>query len=74
MIMTLEQLKEAAADLPGPERAELVDYFVRTLGDREAAAIKAEWVALAERRMADVKAGTAAGIPADEVLLYLSIP
>ncbi len=74
MVMSLEQLKQAASDLPGPERAELADYLVRTLDDREAAAIKAEWVALAERRMADVKAGKVAGIPAAEVLNNLLTP
>lgn len=68
MVMTLEQLKEAAADLPGPERAELAEYLVRSLDEREAAAIRAEWIALAQRRMADVKAGKVVGIPADDVL------
>jgi hypothetical protein len=36
--------------------------------------IRAEWLSLAERRMADVKAGKVVGIPADQVLKNLLVP
>ncbi len=68
MSLTLEQLKDAASDLPLPERAELAQYLVRSLDEGEAAQVRAEWLALAERRMADVKAGKVVGIPAEGVL------
>ncbi len=68
MVLTLEELKDAAADLPPPERAELAEFLVRSLDESEAAAVRAEWLALAEQRMADVKAGKVVGIPAEEVL------
>lgn len=74
MVMTLEQLKDAADDLSGAQRAELAEYLVRSLDEREAAAVRAEWQALAERRMADVKAGKVVGVPASEALLNLRIP
>jgi putative addiction module component (TIGR02574 family) len=68
MPLTLDQLKDAASDLPLPERAELAQFLVQTLDEPEAAAVRAEWLALAQRRMADVKAGKVVGIPADQVL------
>jgi putative addiction module component (TIGR02574 family) len=68
MVLTLEQLKEAASDLPLPERAELAQFLVHSLDAKQAAAIRSEWLMLAEQRMADVKAGKVVGIPAEEVL------
>jgi putative addiction module component (TIGR02574 family) len=68
MVLTLEQLKDVASDLPLPERAELARFLVHSLDEQQAAAIRAEWLALAASRMADVKAGKVVGIPADEVL------
>jgi putative addiction module component (TIGR02574 family) len=68
MVLTLEQFKEAASDLPLPERAELAQFLVRPLDAQREAEIRAEWLTLAEGRMADVKAGKVVGIPAEEVL------
>jgi putative addiction module component (TIGR02574 family) len=74
MVLTLEQLKEAAFDLPLPERAELAQFLVRSLDAQRESEIRAEWLSLAERRMADVKAGKVVGIPAEEVLNSLVGP
>lgn len=74
MVLTLEQLKDVAADLPLPERAELARFLVHSLDEKEAAAIEAEWLALAASRMADVKAGQVVGIPAEQVLKNLLEP
>jgi len=71
MVLTLEQLKEAASDLPLPERAELAQFLVNSLDAKQAADIRSEWLMLAEQRMADVKAGKVVGIPAEEVLKNL---
>ncbi len=53
--------------LSGPERAELAHYLLRSLEPEEDGA-KAAWLALAQERMAEVRAGRVVGIPAEEVL------
>lgn len=67
MSPSLEQLKVTLSRLPTPERAELAQYLLRSLEAEEKDA-KAEWLDLAEQRMAEVRAGRVVGIPADEVL------
>jgi putative addiction module component (TIGR02574 family) len=67
MSASLEELKATLSGLPVPERAELAHYLLRTLEPAEEGAA-AEWLALAERRMADVRAGRVVGIPAEQVL------
>ena len=65
--MTILELKATLSALPLSERAELAQYLLHTLepADPEAGA---EWLALAERRMADVRAGKVVGIPAAQVM------
>ena len=72
MTASLEELKTAAESLPPTERAELAAYLLHTLEPAEDGA--AEWLALAERRMADVRAGRVAGVPAEQVLDSLRRP
>jgi hypothetical protein len=67
MSPSLDQLKETLSSLPSPQRAELAHYLVSSLEAEE----EAEWLALAEQRMADVRAGKVVGIPAEEVLKSL---
>lgn len=74
MPLTLDQIKDAAADLSLPERTELAQFLLSQLNDADGAEVRAEWVALAEQRMADVKAGRVTGIPADEVVRTLLRP
>jgi len=64
---TLEQLKATLADLPIEMRVELARHLLSTLQPSDPA-VKAEWLALAERRIDEVESGRAKGIPADEVL------
>jgi putative addiction module component (TIGR02574 family) len=73
MSPTLEQLKTTISALPAAERAELAQYLLRSLEPEEEDA-KAEWLALAEQRMAEVRAGEVVGIPAEEVLNSLLGP
>ena len=73
MSATLEELKSTVSGLPVPERAELVHYLLRTLESPEEGAA-AEWLALAERRMDDVRAGRVVGIPAEQVIDSLRRP
>lgn len=67
MNSSLEELKASLMTLPAPQRAELAHYLLHTLEDPEADAA-AEWLALAQRRMEEVRAGKAVGIPAEQVL------
>jgi hypothetical protein len=66
MSPSLEELKTSLITLPAPQRAELAHYLLHTLDDAEPDA-EAEWLALAQRRMEDVRAGTAVGIPAENL-------
>jgi len=73
MSATLEELKSTASGLPLSERAELAHYLLHTLEAPDEGAA-AEWLALAERRMDDVRAGRVAGIPAEQVMQSLRRP
>lgn len=65
---TLQKLKDAASILTVDERAELVQFLLRSLGEPREPEALAEWVALAEQRMAEVRAGKVTGVPAAQVL------
>jgi putative addiction module component (TIGR02574 family) len=69
----LESLKTTLSGLSIPERAELAHYLLHTLEPAEDGAA-AEWLALAERRMAEVRTGRVTGIPAEQVLDDLREP
>ena len=69
----LEELKSTVSGLPVPERAELIHYLLRTLEGADEGA-GAEWLALAERRMEDVRDGRVVGIPAQQVMESLRRP
>ena len=70
MSPSLEKLKTTLSGLSTTERAELAHYLLHTLEPEEKDA-NAEWLALAEQRMAQVRAGEIVGIPAEEVLKNL---
>jgi putative addiction module component (TIGR02574 family) len=70
---TLEELKSTVSGLPAAERAELAHFLLRTLEVPEEGAA-AEWLALAERRMGDVRAGRVVGISAEKVMESLRRP
>ena len=71
MSLTLEQLKDIATDLPASQQVELAQFLLRSLDEKVEADVRAEWLALAERRMAQIKAGNVVGIPAEDVLKSL---
>jgi putative addiction module component (TIGR02574 family) len=73
MSATLEELKTTLSGLTIQDRAELAQYLLRSL-DQEEQGAKAEWLALAQSRMAEVHAGRVIGIPAEEVLKGLLEP
>ena len=74
MSAALQDFKTATAALPVEDRAELAQFLIRSLDDGSEADVRAEWLALGERRMADVKAGKVTGIPAEEVVRTLLDP
>ena len=53
---TLQELKNGAAGLPASERAELVQFLRHSLDETDENQVRAEWLALAEQRMAEVRA------------------
>jgi hypothetical protein len=74
MTLSLAQIKDAVADWPTAERAELAEFLLHSLDDRPDAAVRSEWLALAAQRLAAVRAGTVAGSPAEQVLRGLLEP
>ena len=73
MSATLEELKSTVSSLPAHQRAELAHYLLHTLETPDEGAT-AEWVALAERRMDEVRTGRVVGIPAEQVMESLRRP
>jgi putative addiction module component (TIGR02574 family) len=67
---SLEELKTTLITLSIQQRAELAHYLLRSLDDAEPDAAT-EWLALAQQRMDDVRAGKVVGIPAEQVLQSL---
>ncbi|HTU92538.1 MAG TPA: addiction module protein [Gemmataceae bacterium] len=74
MNLTLQELKKASSGLPTKERAELAQFLLRSLDELDNEETRGEWLALAEKRMAEVRAGKVVGIPAEEVLKSLLEP
>jgi putative addiction module component (TIGR02574 family) len=74
MSLTCQELKTAISRLPADERAELAQYLLRSLDEQDDEGARAEWFALAEQRMAEVRTGKVVGIPAEEVLKNLLEP
>jgi putative addiction module component (TIGR02574 family) len=68
MRFSLQELKHASSNLPAEERAELAQFLLNSLEEQDEAGVRVEWLALAEKRMAEVRAGKVVGIPAEEVL------
>ncbi|MFA7256451.1 MAG: addiction module protein [Kiritimatiellales bacterium] len=62
---TKEIIREAAT-LPVEERVIVVDSLLRTLNPPDAEIDKA-WVRIAQRRLADLRAGRAQPVPGDQV-------
>jgi putative addiction module component (TIGR02574 family) len=71
MSLTLNDLKDVVSGLPVGERAELAQYLLRSLDDQEEERARAEWLALAEQRMAEVRSGKVVGIAGEEVVKHL---
>ncbi len=66
MSLTIEQLKAEAMRLSPEERADLADWLWVSATPR--AEVEAAWDAEIARRVAEIDAGTAKLIPAEEVM------
>ena len=73
MSAMLDELKTTVSGLPLSERAELAHYLLHTLESSDEG-VEAEWLALANRRMEEVRAGQVTGIPAEQVMESLRRP
>lgn len=61
-----KEIIQEASTLPVEERAMVVDSLLRTLNPPDAEIDKA-WVRIAQRRLADLRAGRAQPVPGDQV-------
>jgi hypothetical protein len=68
MLLTPDQVQIEALSLPPESRAELADRLLASLSSDESDAVQQEWLALARRRLADVRNGTADELDGTEVM------
>ena len=66
LVMSTKKLIDEAESLPVEERALLVDSLLRTLNHPEVE-IDAEWVAVAQRRVSEMRSGKVSPVPGHEV-------
>ncbi|MBA4189067.1 MAG: addiction module component [Planctomycetaceae bacterium] len=72
MTETVERLKSQAGALSVPERADLA-YFLLTSLEPEEEGVEEAWRTEIARRVAEIRAGSAKGRSADEVLAELRV-
>ncbi|MDA3937074.1 MAG: addiction module protein, partial [Actinomycetota bacterium] len=65
--MTIEEIKREALSLDPETRADLAHVLLASLDSLSEAEVEALWLEEAARRDAELDAGTAVSIPADEV-------
>jgi len=71
MVRSTDSLESQLLTLPPSDRARLVEVLLESL-DQEVESgpvveLEAAWAAEAERRLAELRAGTVAGVPAEQV-------
>lgn len=66
--MTIDELRAVALQLTPEERAELASELLSSLDDLSEAEVERLWIEEAQRRDAQIDAGTAKLIPGDEVI------
>lgn len=74
MSLPLNQIEAEALELSAPERAALAERLIRSLdelADEDPVETERAWEAEIRRRLADVQAGTAELIPAEQVMAEL---
>ena len=68
MSRNYQQILDEAMRLSDEERGRLAEEMHDSLLTDEEREIEKEWIAVAERRLAEIDAGTAKLIPADDVI------
>lgn len=68
----LEEIKTAAKALTLEERVELLDFLENTTLEKQDD-IRAEWSAIADRRLAEHEAGKRQAVPFDSVFKRLTV-
>ena len=68
MAKPARELESEAMKLPRRQRARLAQRLISSLDQEGDADAERLWLAEAERRLADLKSGKVAGIPAERVL------
>ncbi|HLW64024.1 MAG TPA: addiction module protein [Gemmataceae bacterium] len=66
---SLDKIKSILSALPKNDREELFDHLLSTLDPDDD--VRADWLCVAEQRIAEIRSGQAEGIPADEALQNL---
>ena len=64
--MNTKKLIDEAVSLPVEERALIVDSLLRSLNPPESE-IDKKWIAIAKRRLAEIRSGTVKTIPGEKV-------
>jgi putative addiction module component (TIGR02574 family) len=67
MTQIAEQLKPKLAELPVEDRAELAQFLIGSLDGDADSEVSSAWHEEVSRRVAEIKSGTAIGIPAEDV-------
>jgi putative addiction module component (TIGR02574 family) len=62
----IKEIIQEAASLPVEERATVVDSLLRTFNSADTK-IESEWLAVAKRRLAELRTGKVKAIPGEEV-------
>lgn len=62
----MKQIIEEAESLPVEERAIVIDSLLRTLNPPDVE-IEKEWIAVAKRRLAELRSGSIEPVPGNEV-------
>lgn len=70
MSKTLDKVRDEAMRLSVEERSWLAHDLLHSLTTDEEREIAAEWVAVAERRIDEIEAGTAKLVSADEAIVH----
>ena len=68
MAKLARELEAQALKLPHRERARLAQRLISSLEHEEDADVESLWLAEAERRLAELKSGKVAAIPAQKVI------
>lgn len=74
MTRAVQELYEAASQLPEEDRAELAGKLLESIEDPADEGVEEAWAAEIERRMTEYRAGRVKTIPWSEVRAYLHRP